>query len=90
MTVTEGNILVFIGWLAVLLERDRHQVGASAIKQYLRAIRQMQMLVTGVVVTPYLSFPKFYARTESVKKNIFRRWPFDMECTRESFRRFGI
>lgn len=49
----ELHLVAFIGWLAVSREVERQKIGTSSIKQYLSAIRQMKMLVTGMVVPPY-------------------------------------
>ena len=53
LPVTDAHFLSFVGWLGVEREAGRRSVGSASIPQYLSAVRQMQLLLTGVPVTPY-------------------------------------
>jgi len=70
LPVTEAHLVAFVGWLAVERERGRRSVGSSSIPQYISAVRQMQLLLTG---TPVPSYPMMvhvlrgYARWEEAK-----------------------
>lgn len=54
ISVTEGSLVAFIGWLKMSRERDTRQVGATSIPQYISAVRRMHDLYTG---RPLPSFP---------------------------------
>ena len=53
LPVTEAHLLSFVGWLGAEREAGRRSVGSASIPQYLSAVRQMQLLLTGTPVPPY-------------------------------------
>ena len=54
LPVTEAHIIAFIGWLKIARDRGERTVGSTSIPQYLSAVRQMQLVLTGEAVP---SFP---------------------------------
>lgn len=51
--MTEGSLVAFIGWLRLERDRNGRKAGAASLPQYLSAVRQMQLVLTGEQVPPY-------------------------------------
>lgn len=67
LPATEAHFVAFIGWLASEREARRRQVGSSSLAQYFSAVRQMQVILTGVPVPTYpfvAHVTRAYARWE--------------------------
>lgn len=57
LPVTEGHILSFIGWLALARQEKRRSISSRSVPQYLSAVRQMQLVLTGVPVPAFPLLP---------------------------------
>lgn len=53
LSVSEAPFVVFFGWLMLKQQRDGHQITSVSIPQYLSAVRQMQLTLTGREVPSY-------------------------------------
>lgn len=53
LPVTEAHFVAFIGWLTLERGRGGHQICSSSVPQYMSAVRQMQLTLTGVSVQSY-------------------------------------
>ena len=48
LTVTEAHFVSFLGWLMLERQRGGRQIGSTSVPQYMSAVRQMQLTLTGV------------------------------------------
>lgn len=57
LPVTEGHILSFIGWIAIARQEKRRSISSRSVPQYISAVRQMQVVLTGVPVPTFPLLP---------------------------------
>lgn len=57
LPVTEGHFIAFIGWMANERRERRRKISSSSIPQYLSAVRQMKVMLTGLSVPEYPLLP---------------------------------
>lgn len=69
LPVTEAHFVSFVGWLTSEREAGRRQVSTASLPQYFSAVRQMQVVLTGIPVPQFPFLPMLSGGTPGGKKH---------------------